>query len=128
MSFRKCHILQHENSSPKRDSNPRSSIGGRLGKQTCKPLHHASPQRPRGWSSPRYHITLDSEPNTLPTELIWPQPLYKSLSDFWSWQCKSNYMTDYITGFDFATCQSRKDCHCTSYFLTSGNGNVNQTT
>ena len=24
-----------ENSSPKRDSNPHSSIGGRLGKQTC---------------------------------------------------------------------------------------------
>ena len=28
--FRKCHILQSEDSSPKRDSNPRSSIGGRL--------------------------------------------------------------------------------------------------
>ena len=24
-----------DDSSPKRDSNPRSSIGGRLGKQTC---------------------------------------------------------------------------------------------
>ena len=36
------HILQHEDSSPKRDSNPRSGIGGRLGKQTCQPLHHAS--------------------------------------------------------------------------------------
>ena len=34
-SFRKCHILQPEDSSPKRDSNPHSSIGGRLGKQTC---------------------------------------------------------------------------------------------
>ena len=34
-SFRKCHILQPEDSSPKWDSNPRSSIGGRLGKQTC---------------------------------------------------------------------------------------------
>ena len=34
-SFRKCHILQPEDLSPKRDSNPRSSIGGRLGKQTC---------------------------------------------------------------------------------------------
>ena len=33
-SFRKCHILQPEDSSPKRDSNPLSSIGGRLGKQT----------------------------------------------------------------------------------------------
>ena len=32
-SFRKCHILQPEDSSPKRDSNSRSSIGGRLGKQ-----------------------------------------------------------------------------------------------
>ena len=40
MSFRKCHILQPEDSSPKRDSNPRSSIGGRLGKQTRQPLHH----------------------------------------------------------------------------------------
>ena len=34
-SFRKCHMLRPENSSPKRDSNPHSSIGGRLGKQTC---------------------------------------------------------------------------------------------
>ena len=31
----KCHILKPEDSSPKRDSNPHSSIGGRLGKQTC---------------------------------------------------------------------------------------------
>ena len=35
MSFRKCHILKPENSSPDRDSNPHSGIGGRLGKQTC---------------------------------------------------------------------------------------------
>ena len=35
VELRKCHILQPEDSSPKRDSNPRSSIGGRLGKQTC---------------------------------------------------------------------------------------------
>ena len=34
-SFRKCHILQPEDSSPKRDSNPHNSIGGRLKKQTC---------------------------------------------------------------------------------------------
>ena len=34
-SFRKCHILQREDSNPKRDSNPRNSIGGRLGKHTC---------------------------------------------------------------------------------------------
>ena len=34
-SFRKCHILKPEDSCPKRDSNPCSSIGGRLGKQTC---------------------------------------------------------------------------------------------
>ena len=34
-SFRKCHILKPEDSSPKRDSNPHNSIGGRLGKQTC---------------------------------------------------------------------------------------------
>ena len=34
-SFRKCLILQPEDSSPKQDWNPRSSIGGRLGKQTC---------------------------------------------------------------------------------------------
>ena len=32
------------NSSPNRDSNPHSSLGGRLGKQMCKPLHHTSPQ------------------------------------------------------------------------------------
>ena len=29
------HTKNPEDSSPKRDSNPRSSIGGRLGKQTC---------------------------------------------------------------------------------------------
>ena len=34
-SFRKCHILQPKDSNPKRDLNPCSSIGGRLGKQTC---------------------------------------------------------------------------------------------
>ena len=34
-SFRKCHILKPEDSSPKRDSNPHNSIDGRLGKQTC---------------------------------------------------------------------------------------------
>ena len=34
-SSRKCHILQPEDSSSKRDSNPHKSIGGRLGKQTC---------------------------------------------------------------------------------------------
>ena len=34
-SFRKCHILKPEDSSPKRDSNPHNSIGGRLGKQKC---------------------------------------------------------------------------------------------
>ena len=33
-----------EDSSPNRDSNPHSSIGGRLGKQMCYPLHHASPR------------------------------------------------------------------------------------
>ena len=33
-SFRKRHILKPEESSPKRDSNPHNSIGGRLGKQT----------------------------------------------------------------------------------------------
>ena len=33
-AFRKCHILKPENSSPNRDSNPHSSIGGRLGKRS----------------------------------------------------------------------------------------------
>ena len=42
-SSRKCHILQPEDSSPKQDSNSRSSSCGRLGKQTCSLLHHASP-------------------------------------------------------------------------------------
>ena len=32
---KKRHIVQPEDSSPKRDSNPRSSIVGRLGKQSC---------------------------------------------------------------------------------------------
>ena len=35
MSFRKCCILMIENSSPKRDLNPHSSIHGRLGKHMC---------------------------------------------------------------------------------------------
>ena len=52
-SFRKCYILKPENSSPKRDSNPHSSIGGRLGKQTCQPLHHAS-QKVCTFSYPRF--------------------------------------------------------------------------
>ena len=34
-SFKECHMLKPENSSPNRDSNPHSRIGGRLGKQTC---------------------------------------------------------------------------------------------
>ena len=34
-SFRKCHILQTEDSSPNRDSNPHCSVDGRLRKQTC---------------------------------------------------------------------------------------------
>ena len=34
-SFRKCHILKPEDSSPNRDSNPHNSIDDRLGKQTC---------------------------------------------------------------------------------------------
>ena len=33
--LQKCHIPKPENSSPKRDSNPHSSIGDRQGKQTC---------------------------------------------------------------------------------------------
>ena len=33
--LKKCHILQAEDSSPKRDSNRHNNIGGRLGKQTC---------------------------------------------------------------------------------------------
>ena len=34
-NFRKCQILKAEISNPKRDSNPHSSTGGRLGEQTC---------------------------------------------------------------------------------------------
>ena len=43
-SFRKCHILKLEDSSPKRDWNPRNSIDGRLEKQTCYPLHGLLPK------------------------------------------------------------------------------------
>ena len=43
-SFRKCHILKPENSSPDSDSNPYSSIGDRLGKQACYPLYHGLPR------------------------------------------------------------------------------------
>ena len=31
----RAYYMQPEDSSTKRDSNPHSSIGGRLGKQTC---------------------------------------------------------------------------------------------
>ena len=41
-SFNKCHTLKPGNSIPNRDSKLHSSVGGRLGKQTCKPLHHTS--------------------------------------------------------------------------------------
>ena len=41
-NFRKCHILKPKNSCPIWDSKPHSSTGGRLGKQPCEPLHHAS--------------------------------------------------------------------------------------
>ena len=34
-NFSKYHILKTDNPSPKRDSNPYPSVGGRLGKQTC---------------------------------------------------------------------------------------------
>ena len=43
-SFRKCHILKPEDSSPKQDLNRHYSTGGRLRKQTRQLLHHASPQ------------------------------------------------------------------------------------
>ena len=33
--LQKNHKLKPEGSSPKRDSSPHNSIGGRLGKQTC---------------------------------------------------------------------------------------------
>ena len=32
--LKKMHILKHENSNPTKHSNPHSSSGGRLGKQT----------------------------------------------------------------------------------------------
>ena len=41
--LQKYHILKNEKSSPNQDWNPHSSTGGRLGKQTCEPLHDASP-------------------------------------------------------------------------------------
>ena len=53
MSFRKCHIINPEDSSPKPDSNPQNSISGRLGKQTCQPLHHASSQHTRVLLGPK---------------------------------------------------------------------------
>ena len=34
-NLRKCHILKPENSNPNRGSNPHTSVGGSLGKQTC---------------------------------------------------------------------------------------------
>ena len=40
--MRKCHILKLEISSPNRDVNLHSSIGGRLGRQMSQPLHHVA--------------------------------------------------------------------------------------
>ena len=34
-NVKKCHVLQPEDSSPKRDSNPHNGTGDRLGEQTC---------------------------------------------------------------------------------------------
>ena len=42
-SLTTCFRNGPENSSPNRDSNLYSSIGGKLGKQTRESLHHASP-------------------------------------------------------------------------------------
>ena len=44
-SFRKYHVLKPEDSSPKRDSNPHNSIGGRLGKQTCYTTRHKNREK-----------------------------------------------------------------------------------
>ena len=39
--LQKMSHTKARSSSPKRDSNPHNSIGGRLEKPTCEPLHHA---------------------------------------------------------------------------------------
>ena len=48
-SFRKCHILMPEDSSPKWDSNLHNSIGGRLGKQTAN--HYTTLRQPSVFSN-----------------------------------------------------------------------------
>ena len=42
--LQKVQHTKPEDSSPKRDTNPRNSINGRQRKQMCEPLYHASPQ------------------------------------------------------------------------------------
>ena len=41
--LQKIPHIKPENSNPNLDSDPRFSIGGRLGKQMCQPLHQVSP-------------------------------------------------------------------------------------
>ena len=53
ISFRKCHILKPENSSPNQDSNPQSSFGGRLGRWHANNCTMRRPQH-----TYKYIITL----------------------------------------------------------------------
>ena len=56
-SFRKCHILKPKDSSPKRDLNPHNSIGGRLGKQACQPLHYTGGRLGKQKYKPLHHAS-----------------------------------------------------------------------
>ena len=69
-------------SKPKRDSNPHNSVGGRLGKQTCKPLHHTS-----HWFRRCHHRSIITscftKPQTSPTHLV---PCCRSQQTWEGWQ------------------------------------------
>ena len=78
--FQKSHILQPENSSPNQDSNPHSTIGGRLGKQTYEQLHHASPHQ-----STQHIVTQHNDP--WPPVDAPPCSRRRTRQHRWGWIC-----------------------------------------
>ena len=79
-SVRKCHILNPVSLSPSRDSNPHSSIGGRLGKQARSPLHHAPPlfRRVTLYLSLYFHHECAVNPMKIRSELTFIKCIHVS--------------------------------------------------
>ena len=117
-SFRKCHILQPEDSSPKRDSNPRSSIGARLGKRHANRYttrHHLNSDNQRVYPDRRSTRLNEVIRNEYRTAMGFDglrfigQKRRGALGTFWGW-------IDLSITEDFAT--SAKRHRKASVFLT----------